>query len=282
MRVERAYKPDFKKNPLDKRLEYPREAYEEMVEDIEIKRNNLLAISNDMVQLARWLTWEEQTPEVKKESATGLRYAAKMYASFLKLGLNPEQEQTLTIFDLPTVTWNGKGMLEDGRCHPSQWFDAYFLSVITRDKESIDCLANFPIEVMKQSATQSGPVSYKLVEVFQAYHHGLESYPSLLNECMGMAVKQGNDWALDIAMGYLETFAALTTDMDIDFNEVLAKNLTLQEKYHIRESGPDRAPVKSFLSLQLLGMACMWHDRGNQVTVEADALPRFLVEGTYF
>ncbi|WP_192022866.1 immunity 49 family protein [Shewanella sp. WPAGA9] len=282
MKVARAYQPDFEKNPLDDWLEFPREEIEETPDYFGDYRDNLISCADKRIRLARWLTWEEQTPEVTKESATGLRYAAKMYASFLKLGINPEQEQTLTIYDLPSVTWNGKGMLEDGRCHPSQWFDAYFLSVITRDTESMNSLADFPIETMKQSATQSGPVSYKLVEVFQAYHHGLESYPSLLNECMGMAVKQGNDWALDIAMGYLETFAALTTDMELDFNEVLAKNLTLQEKYHIRESGPDRAPVKSFLSLQLLGMACMWHDRGNQVTVEADALPRFLVEGTYF
>ncbi|WP_442960615.1 Imm49 family immunity protein, partial [Pseudoalteromonas sp. Cn5-37] len=39
---------------------------------------------------------------------------------------------------------------------------------------------------------------------------------------------------------------------------------------------------ESFLPLQLLGMACMWRDMGNTVTVESDSLPRFLIEGTYF
>jgi hypothetical protein len=28
-------------------------------------------------------------------------------------------------------------------------------------------------------------------------------------------------------------------------------------------------------------MACMWHDMGNEITVESDSLPRFLIEGTY-
>lgn len=286
MIIKRKYDPEFDKRvPLDEWLESPREAYEEIAEDIEIKRDNLLMISEDMVNLARWLTWEVQTPEIEKESATGLRYASKMYAAFLKLAQNPEQDLTFKIYDLPEVTWNGKGMLESGRAAPSQWIDAYFLAVITRDTESMDSLANFPIETMKQSATQAGPVSYKLVEVFQAYHHHQADYPKLLDECMGMAVKQNDDWAIYIAFGYLETLAALspaTFDVGCDFNEALAKNVQAQERYHINEAGPDHAPVDSFLPLQLLGMACMWHDMGNEVAVESDSLPRFLINGTYF
>lgn len=282
MKVERIYKPKFEDASLEEWLEFPREAYEEMAEDIEIKKDNLLMISKDMVNLARWLTWEEQTLEIEKESATGLRYASKMYAAFLKLAQYPEQDLTFKIYDLPEVTWNGKGMLEAGYAAPSEWLDAYFLAVITRDAESMDSLANFPIEIMKQSATQAGPVSYKLIEVFQAYHQRRADYPKLLKECTGMAVKQNDDWALYIAMGYLEIFTALTTDIGFDFNEMLTKNLQAQERYHINESGSDRAPVKSFLPLQLLGMACMWHDMGNEVTVESDSLPRFLIEGTYF
>lgn len=286
MIIKRKYDPEFDKRvPLDEWLESPREAYEEIVEDIEIRRDNLLMIPKDMIKLVRWLTWAEQTSEVEQESATALRYASKMYAAFLKLAEQPGQDLTFKIYDLPEVTWNGKGMLESGRAAPSQWIDAYFLAMITRDTESMDSLANFPIETMKQSETQAGPVSYKLVEVFQAYHHHQADYPKLLDECMGMAVKQNDDWAIYIAFGYLETLAALspaTFDVGCDFNEALAKNVQAQERYHIYEAGPDHAPVDSFLPLQLLGMACMWHDMGNEVTVESDSLPRFLINGTYF
>ena len=285
MIINRNYIPKFEKISLKRRLKRLKQAYEEIAEDIEIKRDNLLMISEDMVNLARWLTWEVQTPEIEKESATALRYASKMYAAFLKLAEQPEQEQTFKIYNLPEVTWNGKGMLENGYAAPSEWIDAYFLAVITRDTESMDSLANFPVETMKQSATQAGPVSYKLVEVFQAYHHHQADYPKLLDECMGMAVKQNDDWAIYIAFGYLETLAALspaTFDVGCDFNEALAKNVQAQERYHIYEAGPDHAPVDSFLPLQLLGMACMWHDMGNEVTVKSDSLPRFLINGTYF
>ena len=280
--IQRNISPRFEKIPLKRRLKRLKQAFNEIAEDVEIRRDNLLLISEDMITLARWLTWETQTPAIEQESALSLRYASKMYGAFLQLAAQPEQEQTFKIYDLPEVTWSGQGMLKAGRAHPGQWLDAYFLAIITRDTENSDRLAHFPIEIMKQSATQAGPVSYKLVEVFQAYHHRQSNFPTLLNDCMNMAVEQGNDWALDIAMGYLETFAALTTDIGFDFNDTLAKNLQLQEQYCIKANGPDLVPVESFIPLQLLGMACMWHDLGNDVTVESDSLPRFLIEGTYF
>ncbi|WP_254907776.1 immunity 49 family protein [Pseudoalteromonas shioyasakiensis] len=282
MKIERIYKPSFESIPLDEWLESPKRRMKKIPTNIIKRRDNLLSFSNLYIGFSRWLTWEVQTNEIEKESASGLRYASKMYAAFLKLAEHPEQDIMFKIFDLPAVTWNGKGMLEAGYANPGEWLDAYFLAVITRDSESMDSLANFPVEIMKQSATKAGPVSYKLVEVFQAFHHRQDNYPSLLNQCMKMALDQGNDWALGIAMGYLETFAALTTDIGFDFNETLAKNIQLQEKYWINASGPDTVPVESFLPLQLLGMACMWRDKGNAVTVESDSLPRFLIEGTYF
>ncbi|MBH0055419.1 immunity 49 family protein [Pseudoalteromonas sp. SWXJZ94C] len=286
MIIKRKYDPEFDKYvPLEEWLRFPRGEIKETPEFFGDYRDNLVRCADERLKLARWLTWNVQTPKIENESATGLRYASKMYASFLKLAQYPEQEQTFRIYDLPEVKWNGKGMLEAGRAAPSKWIEAYFLAVITRDTESMDSLANFPVETMKKSATQAGPVSYKLVEVFQAYHHSKADYPKLLDECMGMAVKQNDDWAIYIAFGYLETLAALspaTFDVGCDFNEALAKNVQAQERYHINEAGPDHAPVDSFLPLQLLGMACMWHDMGNEVTVECDSLPRFLIEGTYF
>ena len=282
MKIERIYKSKFESIPLDEWLESPKRRMKKIPTNIIKRRDNLLSFSNLYISFSRWLTWEVQTNEIEKESASGLRYASKMYAAFLKLAEHPEQDITFKIFDLPAVTWNGLGMLEDGRAHPSQWLDAYFLAVITRDSESMDSLANFPVEIMKQSATKADPVLYSLVEVFQAYHHRHPDYPKMLNDTMKELIDDGDDWSLDVGMGYLETFAALTTDIGFDFNETLAKNIQLQEKYWINASGPDTVPVESFLPLQLLGMACMWRDMGNTVTVESDSLPRFLIEGTYF
>ena len=285
MKIERAYKPNLKQVSVDEWLEPLQKRRKKISENLIKKKGNLIRFSELYVNISSWLTWEVQTPEIEKESATGLRYASKMYAAFLKLAEQPEQEQTFKIYNLPEVTWNGKGMLENGYAAPSEWIDAYFLAMITRDTESVDSLANFPIETMKQSATQADPVLYSVVEVFQAYHNRLPDFPMLLNNTMEELLSDGDDWSIYIGMGYLETFGALmpvTFDIGCNFNEALAKNLQAQERYHINEAGPDHAPVDSFLPLQLLGMACMWHDMGNEVTVESDSLPRFLINGTYF
>ncbi|WP_394203298.1 immunity 49 family protein [Shewanella waksmanii] len=282
MKVERIYRPKFEKVSLERRLETPREASEEMAECIVLRRDNLLLFSEEMLDLARWLTWETQTADVEQEAATGLKYAAKMYAAFFECARESEKTSTFNIYDLPEVNWNGLGLLEQGYINPAEWFDAYFLAVITRDTESMDTLATFPVEIMRQSATTTDDVVYSLVEVFQSYHQREQDFPVKLNKAMKALLADGDDWSLDIGMGYLETFAALTTNAGFDFNQVLAKNLQRQEQYHIRESGPDRAPVCSFIPLQLLGMACMWHDRGNEVIVESDSLPRFLIDGRYF
>ncbi|QLE86793.1 hypothetical protein FLM48_17985 [Shewanella sp. Scap07] len=282
MKVERAYRPKFEKISLERRLDAPREAFDEIVEDIAIRRDNLLMISEDMIELARWLTWETQSAVIEQESATGLKYASKMYAAFFECAREPEKTSTFNIYDLPEVSWNGLGLLESGRIYPGQWFDAYFLAVITRDTDSMNTLATFPVGIMRQSATTTDEVVYSLVEVFQSYHHREKDFPVKLNQAMKALLADGDDWSLDIGMGYLETFAALTTNAGFDFNEVLAKNLQCQEQYQIRESGPNHAPVDSFIPLQLLGTACMWHDCGNEVSVESDSLPRFLIDGRYF
>jgi len=272
---------DVKVSSLEKRLTLPRKIFSQKDHVIQVRRDNLLSFATKMILVSSWLTWAEQTTEVEQESATGLRYASKMYAAFFKLAEQPGQELTFKIYDLPEVTWNGKGMLEAGYMAPAEWFEAYFLAVITRDKESMESLANFSVAIMKQSATQADPVLYSLVELFQAYHYRRPDFPKQLNRTMKELLADGDDWSLDIGVGYLETFAALTTDIGFDFNETLAKNLQLQEKYWIKVADPGAFPVESFLPLHLLGMACMWHDKGNKVTVESDSLPRFLIEGTY-
>ncbi|TOO39305.1 immunity 49 family protein, partial [Vibrio parahaemolyticus] len=180
------------------------------------------------------------------------------------------------------VTWDGEGILEMGFICPSMWLDAYFISAIVRDRPSMEVLVNFPISLMKQSATRAGKLSYMLVDVIQSFHNRTSDYPDKLVAAMDAAIAQGDDWALEIAMGILETFAALTTDIGYDFEEVLIKNLQFQEQYQLRLDAPKKLiSIETFISFPLLGMACMWYDKGNCLSVEAGWLPPYLVEGCW-
>jgi len=279
MKIDRKVKVDLTK--LDKRLAFPRKMIGKIPQVVTIRRDNLIDLPVQLLNLARLLTWEVQTPEIEKESTSAIVQAAKMLAGFHQIAQTPEQKHTISIASLPSVTWSGEGILESGRIHCIRWCEAYFAAVIARDTESMDVLANFPVEIMKNSATKSSPVYYLLIEVFKAYHYKEDNILTLVDNTMAAAMKQGSDWALNIAMGYLETFAALTTDIGFDFNEKLAKNLVIQEKHWMNALDKDVLPVDSFIPLELLGMACMWHDKGNKVTVESDSLPRFLIEGTH-
>ncbi|MCG9574599.1 immunity 49 family protein, partial [Vibrio diabolicus] len=177
--------------------------------------------------------------------------------------------------------WDGEGILKTGCINPNRWIDMYFISAIVRDRPSLDALANFPISLMRQSSTKAGEMSYMLVDVIQSFHNRTSDYPDKLVAAMDAAVAQGNNWALEIAMGILETFAALTTNIGYDFEEVLVKNLKFQEKYHLRELGPDRIGIRTFINFPLLGMACMWYDKGNRLSIETGWLPHYLVEGRW-
>lgn len=273
--------PYFENISLEERMSDAEDDLDKRVRRISIRRENLTALADDHIDHARWQTWLEPTPEVEKLSTLCFVEAAAMRAAYFKLAQTPEVEQAISIPGFPTVHWNGNRILETGCINPADWIDAYFTAVVARDTASMDSLASFSVDLMKQSVTQAGPVSYMLVEVFQAYHHQTPDYADKLLRTMDAAMKQGNDWALDIAMGMLETFAALTTDIGYDFNQVLAKNLQLQERYAIQENGPNYIAVESFINIPLLAMACMWHDRGNELQVSGPFLPPALVDGRW-
>ncbi|MFN1583878.1 immunity 49 family protein [Vibrio rotiferianus] len=247
-----------------------------------IRRENLVALSDEAFELVRWYSWFPQSIENEQTGTLCLYEASLMRAFYHQLAIKPDEAQSIQIPGYPEVTWKGDGILKTGCLHPNRWLDAYFTSVIVRDKPSMDLLANFPISLMKQSSTKAGELSYMLVDVIQSYHNRTSDYPDKLVVAMDATVAQGDDWALEIAMGILETLAALTTDIGYDFEEVLVKNLQFQEQYQMRLDTPKNLiSIETFISFPLLGMACMWYDKGNRLSVETGWLPPYLVEGRW-
>ncbi|MGR4990388.1 immunity 49 family protein [Vibrio rotiferianus] len=246
-----------------------------------VRRENLNDMADLHKDIVRWYSWLPQS-DTNEQVGTLCLYEASLMRSFYhRLAMKTDEPQSIQLPGYPLVTWEGKGILDTGFISPSMWLDAYFISVIVRDKSSMDLLANFPISLMKQSSTKAGELSYMLVDVIQSFHHRTSDYPDKLVEAMDSAIAQGDDWAMEIAMGILETFAALTTDIGYDFEEVLIKNLKLQEQYHLRELGPERIGIRTFINFPLLGMVCMWYDKGNRLSVETGWLPPYLVEGRW-
>ncbi|HHF0559798.1 TPA: immunity 49 family protein [Vibrio antiquarius] len=280
--VERKADPELSESGVYSEKEFINKILEQRKEGLKIRRENLVSFGDFAIDQVRWYTWFQTSHEDEQICTLRLYETSLMCACYHRLARNPNDELTIKILDYPEVKWDGEGILKTGCINPNRWIDMYFISAIVRDRPSLDALANFPISLMRQSSTKAGEMSYMLVDVIQSFHNRTSDYPYKLVAAMDAAVAQGNDWALEIAMGILETFAALTTDIGYDFEEVVVKNLQFQEQYQMRLDKPeDLISIETFISFPLLGMACMWYDKGNRLSIETGWLPPYLVEGRW-
>ncbi len=279
--IERAARPKLDDNSIASEKDYINRILDKRKEGLKIRRENLVSFGDFAIEQVRWYTWFQTSHEDEQICTLRLYETSLMGACYHRLAMNPNDELTIKILDYPEVKWDGEGILKTGCINPNRWIDMYFISTIVRDRPSLDALASFPISLMKQSSTKAGKLSYMLVDVIQSFHNRTSDYPDKLVAAMDAAVDQGDNWALEIAMGILETFAALTTNIGYDFEEVLVKNLQFQEKYHLRDLGPDRIGIRTFINFPQLGMACMWYDKGNRLSIETGWLPPYLVEGRW-
>ncbi|HHK8519893.1 TPA: immunity 49 family protein [Vibrio parahaemolyticus] len=279
--IERTARPKLDDNSIASEKDYINRILDKRKEGLKVRRENLVSLGDFAIEQVRWYTWFQTSHEDEQICTLRLYETSLMGVWYHRLAMNPNDELTIKILDYPEVKWDGEGILKTGCINPNRWIDIYFISTIVRDKPSLDTLASFPISLMKQSSTKASELSYMLVDVIQSFHNRTSDYPDKLVAAMDAAVAQGDNWALEIAMGILETFAALTTNIGYDFEEVLVKNLQFQEKYHLRELGPDRIGIRTFINFPLLGMACMWYDKGNRLSVETGWLPPYLVEGRW-
>ncbi|WP_273984386.1 immunity 49 family protein, partial [Vibrio parahaemolyticus] len=172
-----------------------------------IRRENLVSLGDFAIDQVRWYTWFQASHEDEQICTLRLYETSLMGAFYHRLAMYPKEPLSIQILGYPEVTWDGEGILKTGFICPSMWLDAYFTSVIVRDKASMDVLANFPISLMRQSSAKAGELSYMLVDIIQSFHNRTSDYPDKLVAAMDAAVAQGDDWALEIAMGILETFA---------------------------------------------------------------------------
>ncbi|MCG6240504.1 immunity 49 family protein [Vibrio diabolicus] len=147
---------------------------------INVRRENLVALSDEAFEQVRWYTWLPHSIENEQTGTLCLYEASLMRAFYHQLAMRPDEPQSIQLPGYPEVIWKGEGILKTGCLHPNRWLDAYFTSVIVRDKSSMDLLANFPISLMKQSATKAGELSYMLVDVIQSFHNRTSDYPDKL------------------------------------------------------------------------------------------------------
>ncbi|MBM5031028.1 immunity 49 family protein, partial [Vibrio parahaemolyticus] len=193
--VERKADPELSESGVYSEKEFINKILDQRKEGLKIRRENLVSFGDFAIDQVRWYTWFQTSHEDEQICTLRLYETSLMGVWYHRLAMNPNDELTIKILDYPEVTWDGEGILEMGFICPSMWLDAYFISAIVRDRPSMDVLVNFPISLMKQSATRASKLSYMLVDVIQSFHNRTSDYPDKLVAAMDAAVAQGDNWA---------------------------------------------------------------------------------------
>ena len=97
---------DYESVELEDNIERFEETYNDSIENLPIKRDNLISIFSSAIKICQWWSFD-LTEENKQKSITALKLAAKAGEAIFRLGREPEKEQRVVIDDILDATYNG-------------------------------------------------------------------------------------------------------------------------------------------------------------------------------
>ncbi|MGK5553170.1 Imm49 family immunity protein [Actinomadura kijaniata] len=184
-------------------------------------------------------------------------------AVFALLAAEPGTGLTVTVGDRTGVLF-AEGPQGGGRWRYS---DAVALAMITRDEAALTSLAGAsPGLTRKGGASAAGALRAHLAGTgVRAEGAGTTDRADDEHECLHLPV--------------FRLLEALEDDDRAGFDARLAEALVLHRQYF--SLAPRRSSPEALVAPRPLGLACRAHDRGWEVGVASDYLPRRIVEGTW-
>ncbi|MCI5057757.1 MAG: immunity 49 family protein [Flavobacteriales bacterium] len=165
---------------------------------------------------------------------------------------------------------------------PAHWLGAFYLAVMLRDRETIEWLANYPLEIITNAYGNKGD-KYRLlfVEFLQLLLKKDITHSDKLKEAyeaahpQALRVETDPYYALNLWSPEMECYTGILLQDEAYFNEKLENALFYYRKF-IKDKGFEH---KIFIARGLVAAAALAHDNGIQVKVTSDYLPTFLVRG---
>ncbi|WP_166109231.1 immunity 49 family protein [Pseudoalteromonas sp. Z9A5] len=279
--IEREYKPLSIKRNSD-RFE---DDYNYSTKALPNNRDNLISFFGNALQICQWWSYD-LTEENKHKSIKALKLAAKAGEAIFRLGREPEKEQRVVIDDILDATYNGLGLLENGRLHAMRWQEAFFAAAIVRDYDAMDSLIEFPVSLMRKCSSKSPEAEYLLTELIQCIHRresgpkSIETLTKLMDEVIEGGKKE--PWVAYGTGAKSDFIISFTTKSEATPSEALASALTENWKYCERHRDLEGYEQPTFyMPINLLGLACMAKDLGKEINVQSDFIPQFYIDGDY-
>ena len=275
---------DYESVELEDNIERFEDDYNYSTKALPNNRDNLISFFGNAIKICQWWSFD-LTEENKQKSITALKLAAKAGEAIFRLGREPEKEQRIVIDDILDATYNGEGWLWDGRLDAISWQEAFFCAAIVRDIDAMDSLAKFPVSVMRQCSTTNSEAEYVLVELIQGIHRRVSNDEGLA--LLGKALEEvkldtTDPWVNYCTSGKTNFVLAFMMDGEVTPSTALANALTDSWKYCERHRDLEGYEQPTFyMPINLLGLACMAKDLGNELNVQSDFIPQFYIDGDY-
>lgn len=164
------------------------------------------------------------------------------------------------------------------------WLQGFYLASACREAHLNDSLAQIPVAILKQSSTRSDEYLYLQIEALQSFWKRQADTPQRVIEAMKATdpeqVKVGTvDAALNLGVPEIDLLFRLLDNDGAGFNEALVKALQCHKKHWGKKSLKN--DPHGFLALGPLGLAAIAHERGINIEVESDYIPKYIVQGDF-
>ena len=164
-----------------------------------------------------------------------------------------------------------------------RWMDAFYTNALCRNFQVLDELCSVSIESLRSSSTRSPGYRHLMVELFQSVWMKRSDSVERFKEAIKAADPDNPelpvDWMLHLEIPSAEClfFGALG---DPSFPSVFEKAVALHKKFWTKGEKRKR-DRDGFISIPLLGLGALAHDRGLDIGVESDYVPNNLVNGAF-
>lgn len=172
-----------------------------------------------------------------------------------------------------------EGRVDESALHVGRWLDGFWLAAIRRDAKSLEMLNTTTSSRLRDSSTQMDDYAYLLMDALQLHSRADPRAAMVLDAALSSARE---DATVDpartrhLAVPAIEVLlAALQSEKD--FNSKLSSALEMHKKYWSKGKRKDQS--EGMMSIPLLGVCSLAHERGVDVRVESDYVPGHLVRG---
>jgi hypothetical protein len=217
-----------------------------------------------------------------EEIRAALKIASQACAALFALASNPGTPVTVHLGDGEPVTIAGYRS-DSSVEHVDRWLEGFYLASLCRDRESLALLFKTPLDTLKRSSTRGPEYRQLLAEALHGWHAGEEEVTDKFIAAMEATDPDRKDilnvdYTLQISVPTIQClFYVLSEDKDLA--DAIIKAAESHKKYWKSTKQRRQDNWDGFLSIPLLGIAAMAHDRKMPFELDCDYVPMDLVRG---